>query len=348
MTKNVVKMTDEFFMKNSGMKTIFILSTDQTSLPGVVGVSEVLNVANILHGIQNPGSRVFDFKVVSKIFEPFELVPGLKTQFTNGLLPYEQADAVIAPGFLYQSMDQLLKKLEESGEEIAWIKRQYQGGAIIGGSCSGSVLLAETGLLQGKQATTSWWLGQLYKKRYKKIDLKIKQMLIESHGIYTAGASTSYLNLALSMVNTFAGKATALSCSKMMLIDMGRYFQAPYMDLYSIADHSDDVVFKAQHWMQDKFHQKIDFKELSQMFAVSYRTFIRRFKSATNETPTNYLQKVRIEAAKRLLETTNLNVETIMDSVGYTDLSSFIQLFKRLTEISPSGYRNQFSFAKKQ
>jgi len=163
------------------MKTILILSTDQTSLPGVVGISEVLNVANILHGIQNPGSRVFDFKVVSKIAEPFELVPGLKSHFTNGLLPYVQADAVIAPGFLYKSMSQLLEKLEESSEEIAWIKRQYQGGAIIGGSCSGSLLLAETGLLQGKEATTSWWLEQLYKKRYKGIDLKIKQMLIDSH-----------------------------------------------------------------------------------------------------------------------------------------------------------------------
>jgi len=330
------------------MKIILVLSIDQSSLPGIAGVSEVLNMANILHGIQNPGSCVFDFKVVSKIAEPFELVPGLKTQFTIGLSPYEQADAVIVPGFLYQSVSQLLEKLKESGDEIAWLKRQYQGGGIIGGSCSGSVLLAETGLLQGKEATTSWWLGQLFKKRYKGIDLKIKQLLIESQGIYTAGASTSYLNLALSMVSAFAGEATALSCSKMMLIDMGRHYQAPYMDLYSLTDHSDDVVFKAQHWMQEKFHQKIDFKELSQLFAVSYRTFIRRFKSATNETPTNYLQKVRIEAAKRLLETTNLNVETIMDSVGYTDLSSFIQLFKRLTEISPSGYRNQFSFAKNQ
>ncbi|MBU3914762.1 helix-turn-helix domain-containing protein [bacterium] len=331
------------------MKKIFLLAIDNTSVAGLSGALEIFNVANVLSNIQNPGdSPAFQCSVVTSETNQLELCRGLRVDLGMGIHPYEQADAIVTTGFLYQSIDHLVEKIDHSKRAINWIRKQYEYGAIIGASCSGTVLLAETGLLDGKTATTSWWLNNFFKKRYPKIELQIERLLVTNNRLYTGGSVTSYLNLVLGLIEKFAGKDLALSCSKMMLIDINRFSQAPFVMLQSILDHSDDIVIKAQYWINEHLQEKIDLRKLAKYCGITYRTLIRRFKSATDETPTLYIQKSRIEAAKRLLETTDLNLDSIMDRVGYFDPSSFSLLFKRLTQLTPREYRLRFSMNNRQ
>jgi transcriptional regulator GlxA family with amidase domain len=294
--------------------------------------------------IKSPGNpQPFDCSVISMETGSFPISPGLMCEFSKGLDIEERFDAIIFIGFIYQDINQLIKKIDSSKEAISWIRKQYSTGALIGASCSATLLLAETGLLDGKSATTSWWLNSFFKKRYPKIKLAIDELIVENERLICSGALTSYLNLVLCIIEKLTDKSLALSCSKMMLIDINRNSQAPYIMQQKLLDYSDDMVTKAQHWLYTNFQNKVDFKVLSDHLAVSYRTFIRRFKLATGETPSKYLQQLRIEASKDLLETTNLNLEAIIESVGYSDASSFSILFKRLTQLTPKEYRVRFS-----
>ncbi len=331
------------------MKKIFLLASDNTSVTGLSGALEIFNVANVLWGLQNPGDDpAFDCTVVAAQPNQPELCRGFKVNLSIGMNPYEQADAIVMTGFHYQNLDHLIEKIGHSKSTIHWIKKQYECGAVIAASCSDTVLLAETGLLNGKTATTSWWLKDFFKNRYPKIDIQIERLLVSNGRIFTAGAVTSYLNLVISLIEKFAGNDLALSCSKMTLIDINRFSQAPFVMLQSILDHSDDIIIKAQYWINEHLHEKFDLHELSDYLGITYRTLIRRFKSTTGETPTQYIQKTRIEAAKRLLETTTINLDAIMERVGYFDPSSFSRLFKRLTQLTPREYRLRFSMNNRQ
>jgi len=226
-----------------------------------------------LSNIQNPGEGpAFECSVVNADTDKFELCRGLRAELDVGIDPYEQANAIVATGFIYQSMDDLIEKIDQSGRVINWIRKQYENGASIGASCSGTMLLAETGLLDGKTATTSWWANDFFKKRYPKIELQIERLLVTNGRLYTGGSVTSYLNIILSLIEKFAGKELALSCSKMMLIDINRFYQAPFAMLQSILDHSDDIVTKAQYWINEHLQEKIDLFELAGHFwyYVSY------------------------------------------------------------------------------
>jgi transcriptional regulator GlxA family with amidase domain len=331
------------------MKKIILLANDESSIAGVSGALQIFNIANLLWNIENPGKDpVFDCSVVSSVKNRLEPCKGLQFELTQGMHPYEQADAVVTTGFIYQSVNHLLEKTDKEKTAIDWIRRQYDQGAVIGASCTGTVLLAETELLDGKTATTSWWLESLFRRRYPKIKLQIHRLIVENGRLITAGAVTSYANLVLSLIEKFVGKDLALSCSKIMLIDINKFSQGPFIMLQTLLEHSDEMVIKAQYWINEHLQRKFDLHELADYLAVSYRTLIRRFKSVTGDTPTRYLQKMRIEAAKRLLETTDLNLETIVERVGYLDPSSFSLLFKRLTQLTPREYRLQFSMNHRQ
>lgn len=328
------------------MKKIALLAIDGSSIPNIAGALHLFDIANVLWNIENPGAGpVFTCSVVSPERICESLCDGLKFELSNTIDPFCPVDAVVTTGFLYRDLDHLIEKVEGAKKAVDWIQRQYYQGAVIGASCSGTMLLAESKLLNGKPATTSWWLGNLFRTRYPGVKLNTGRLLVEDGRLISSGAITSYLNLVLFLIEKFAGKNLALSCSKMMLIDINKHFQAPYSVLQAVSDHSDNAVTKAQYWINEHFQKKFNSNELADHIAVSHRTLIRKFKAATGDTPIKYLQKVRVEAAKRLLETTDNNLETIMERVGYSDPSSFHLLFKRLTQLTPYEYRHQFSIA---
>jgi transcriptional regulator GlxA family with amidase domain len=328
------------------MKKIVLYANDLSSLAGVTGAQEIFNCANIIWGIENPGTDpIFECSVVSPEKSCQELCAGLNIEFATGLDHHEHADAVISTGFLYRDINQLIQKIDKSKAALNWLRRHYGEGTTIGASCSGTVLLAETGLLDEKRATTSWWLDGFFRTRYPRIELHIDRLLVDNGHLVTAGAMTSYIYLVLGLIERFYDKKLALSCAKVMLIDLNKNYQTPYAILQTIVRHPDDIVLKAQYWMNEHVHDTIDMHELADYLAVSYRTLLRRFKTATGDTPICYLQKARVEMAKHLLETTALNTETVMERVGYSDLSSFTLLFKRLTRLTPREYRDNFSIA---
>lgn len=330
------------------MKKIILFASDISSIPGLTGAVEVFNIANILWNLQHPGSEpIFQCSAVSleRIFQSF--CDGVTIEFNKALYPYEQADAVLTTGFVYQDLLYLIEKIQSLKKTKDWFQRQYDQGAAICATCSGTALLAETKLLDGKTATTSWWLEGLFRTRYPKVNVQIERLIIEDGRFITAGAVTSYLNLALYLIEKFADKSLALSCSKIILTDINKFYQAPYITLQTSMNHPDKMVEKGQYWIHGNFHKKIDIHILADNLAVSYRTLMRRFKEATGDSPVKYLQKVRIEAAKRLLETTDLNLESIIERVGYVDPSTFSVLFKKLTRLTPKEYRLRFSLRHK-
>ena len=325
------------------MKTVYILAYDASSIGPATSVIEIFNIANNLWQILCPDAGpIFECQIVSPIEGPQQIYPGLKFQFDQNFDTGGFADIVVIPGFVYKDIDDLLGKIGNAQKSVQWLLKQYYNGAIVGASCSGTVLLSETGLLNGKNATSSWWLESLFRTRYAEIHLKIDRLLVESGRLLTGGAGASYINLVLRLIDMFADKSLVSLCSKMLLIETNQCFQAPYMTLQADSISFDDVVSKAQAWIQTNLHRKIELQDLSEYLAISIRTLIRRFKTSTGDTPVKYIQKIRIETAKHLLETTDLNLDAIIERVGYADVSTFSLLFKRLTNLTPREYRQQF------
>lgn len=293
--------------------------------------------------MQSPGTPpMFELKIVAPDKISGTYCNGLDVSINNGLKPFEKADIVIAAGFIYRNIAELVEKVQNSEKSVNWLRRQYESEAIVCAACSGTVLLAEAKLLDNITTTTSWWLDDFYRKHYPKVKLNIDQMLVEHNRIITAGAATSFFNLIHAIIKKTAGSQLALTYSKMMLIDVNKRSQAQYAMHNPVFDHSDNMIANVQLYLNKHFQNKIDIKKMASHHAVSYRTFIRRFAKATGVSPTKYLQRIKIEAAKSLLETSDLNMDSIMERVGYSDPASFSQLFKKITQLTPTAYRKKF------
>jgi transcriptional regulator GlxA family with amidase domain len=223
------------------------------------------------------------------------------------------------------------------------LRRQHARGALLASYCTGSFILAEAGLLDGGVATTHWAKAKVFAKRYPEVDLRVSEILTEQNRILCSGAVTTSLNLALRLVEKFAGASVAAATGKMMLIDTNRVSQSSYASLPERDSHSEALVARAQRWMEKSLSQGFSLGELARHLAVSERTLNRRFKVAVGEAPLHYLQSLRVDVAKRLLETQGLKVDAVSERVGYADLSTFRRLFKRETGLSPREYQRRFS-----
>ncbi len=216
-------------------------------------------------------------------------------------------------------------------------------GATIATVCTGSFILAETGLLNGKRATTNWQFARMFKKKYPLVRLEPDQALVQDGNIITTGAVTSVYGLILNIIKEIATPSLAALVSKALLIEGGRTEQTPYM-LYSPSkSHGDDQVLEAQNYIEKKFAQITSMDDVAKEVGVSPRNLIRRFKKATGDPPLKYLQQIRIQKAKEKLETTKDTVDEITWAVGYKDISSFGRLFKQYTQLSPRTYREKFA-----
>ncbi|MFQ5617299.1 MAG: GlxA family transcriptional regulator [Anaerolineales bacterium] len=322
-----------------------VLVFDDCYASGVTGPIDVFHIANQLwvhhHGAGEP---LFRWRLVSPDGASVRTSTGLRLEVDGSLEDGSGADAVWVPGSHYESDEQMLALIERLRRSVhQWLQQQYEEGAVLAANCNGAFLLAATGLLENRRSTTSWWLARLFREQYPNVDLRPRELITEDDRLLCAGAVTAHLNLALRLVERYAGQHLALLCARTMLIDANRMSQAPYMMLQTHLKHADDLVLQAQSWMQDHLQQTFNLHDIAGELNVSQRTFIRRFKRATGETPIGYLQNLRIETAKRLLESTVLSLEEIIARVGYTDTSSFRRLFKRQTQLSPREYRKQFS-----
>ncbi len=226
--------------------------------------------------------------------------------------------------------------------EIAWLTEQGRAGRAIASNCTGAFLLAEAGLLDGREATTHWGFSDLLRQRYPAIVCRPEQLVTVDGPVACAGGGMAWFDLGVFMVERYAGAQTARELAKAFVVDAGRRSQAPYTALQTRRYHQDQTILELQAWLDANHRRPVSSADLCRISGLSGRSLLRRFKSATGDTPRNYLQLLRIEAARELLETTSDSVETITQQVGYDDVSSFTRLFKRFTGLPPSDYRSRF------
>lgn len=227
---------------------------------------------------------------------------------------------------------------------IPWIRDQrIQHGAEVASLCGGAFLLAATGLLNGKRASTHWTAHDAFRARFPQVELVPEKIIVDEDGIYTSGGAYSFLNLLLHLVQKYNGRETAIWCAKMFEIEFDRSSQSPFIIFQGQKDHADETIREAQDYIEANYHDKLSIDSLSERFATSRRNFVRRFKKATANTPLEYIQRVKIEAAKKQLESSTRNISEVMYDVGYNDQKAFRNIFRKVTGLSPHAYRMKYN-----
>ena len=226
---------------------------------------------------------------------------------------------------------------------IPWIIEQYAGGAEVAGLCVGTFILASTGLLNGKKCSTHWVAADEFRIMFPDIELMPEKIITDESGLYSSGGAYSHLNLILYLIEKYAGRQMAVLCSKLYEIDIDRKSQSPFIMFRSLKDHTDEPIKNAQVFIENNFQDRITVDQLASMFALGRRNLERRFKKATANSVVEYIQRVKIEAAKLSLESSRENVNEVMYNVGYSDPKAFRVTFKKFTGLSPVQYRNKYN-----
>lgn len=321
------------------MKHISILVLKgQTSLVNIEGSHQILSIVNQF--LSQMGSvPLFKVQLVGLSKETRQ-ASGLFTINPDALVhEVKKTDLIIIPAIHGEQSG----VLEENKAFIPWIIQQYKAGAEIASLCIGAYFLAATGLLNGKQCATHWQHANQFRKMFPEVDLVDDKIMTEKDGIYTSGGAYSYLNLLLHLIEKYAGRDIAVLTSKAFMIDINKTSQSPFIIFEGQKSHEDETVKKAQEFIEGNFQDRITVDQLSDMLAISRRSFERRFKKATCNTITEYIQRVKIEAAKKSLETSRKNVNEVMFDVGYSDTKAFRTVFKKITGLSPIEYRNKYN-----
>lgn len=251
----------------------------------------------------------------------------------------KKTDLVIIPAI----DGDLVQAIDNNKEYLPWITDQYRKGAEVASLCVGAFLLASTGLVNGRKCATHWMAENLFRQMFPEVDLVTEKIITDEKGIYSSGGAFSYLNLILYLIEKFAGRPMAILSAKVFAIEMERQSQSSFMIFRGQKDHEDETIKKAQEFIENNFQEKITVDQLASMLALGRRNLERRFKKATANTVVEYIQRVKIEAAKQSLESSRENVNEVMYKVGYTDNKAFRTVFTRITGLSPLQYRNKYN-----
>jgi len=223
-----------------------------------------------------------------------------------------------------------------------WIVQQYGAGAEVAGLCVGSFCLAATGLLNGRKCAIHWASADTFKQMYPAVQVITDKIITDEQAIYTSGGGYSFLNLLLYIIEKHLGRELSILASKMFQIDYERKEQTPFAIFVGQKQHGDSTVVNAQEFIEANYQEKISVDELSERNNIGRRTFERRFKKSTGNSINEYIQRVRVEAAKRQLEAGKKTINEVIYEVGYSDLNAFRTVFKKYTGLSPIDYRNKY------
>jgi transcriptional regulator GlxA family with amidase domain len=251
----------------------------------------------------------------------------------------EKTDLIIIPAL----QGDLKKAVALNQDFVPWIIKQYAKGAEVASLCVGAFLLASTGLLKGKKCTTHWTAAGSFIKMFPDVHLVPTRIITDENGLYSSGGAYSFLNLLLYLIEKYAGRNMAIQSAKIFEIEIDRDSQSEFIIFNGQKEHGDEPVIQAQTFIEKNFREKITVDQLARMFALSRRNLERRFKKATTNSVVEYIQRVKIEAAKINLESSRENVNEVMYNVGYTDPKTFRIIFKKFTGLSPVEYRNKYS-----
>ncbi|HMR92415.1 MAG TPA: helix-turn-helix domain-containing protein [Chitinophagaceae bacterium] len=321
------------------MKHISILiPKGASSLSNIEGTLQIFSEANNLAEHMGKGP-LFKIELVGLEKENVQRGGLFSIQPNSLISDVNKTDLIIIPA-LFGDLQQSIGNNEAF---IPWILDQYRDGAEVASFCIGAFFLARTGLLDGKPCTTHWRYVNEFRQMYPQADIVDDKIMTEVDGIYTSGGAYSYLNLVIYLIEKYAGRDVAIAIAKAFMIDIDRISQSPFIIFSGQKSHADEPVKQAQEFIEKHYHEKITVDQLASMFAVGRRSLERRFKSATANTVMEYLQRVKVEAAKKGLETGRKSVNEVMYDVGYVDVKAFRSVFKKVTGLSPVEYRNKYN-----
>ncbi|POY36995.1 AraC family transcriptional regulator [Solitalea longa] len=321
------------------MKHISILIPEGTSsLSNIDGSYQIFSEVNNLLTSQGK-EAMFNIQLVG-LSKASTQRNGTFTIVPNYLInEVPKTDLIIIPAMFGE-----ISTVHEMNKEfIPWILDQYRKGAEVVSLCIAAFFLASTGLLNGKRCATHWKFANEFRAMYPEAILMDDKIMTEDHGIYTSGGAFSYLNLLVYLVEKFAGREIAIIIAKAFMIDIDRASQSPFIIFQGQKMHEDEPVKKAQDYIETNFHEKITVDELADMLAIGRRSLERRFKKATCNTVTEYIQRVKIEAAKKDFESSRKNINEVMYEVGYSDTKAFRTTFKKITGLSPIDYKHKYN-----
>lgn len=321
------------------MKQLVIIVPDgDNNVSSITGTYEIFNKANE-YWKQRHNKGVFRIQLAG-VSKKVDYSDGLFTvkPHTN-IHELASIDLIVIPSLNHNYQ----QSVKENPELITWIREQYKTGAEVATICTGAFLLAASGLLDGKSCSTHWSVADKFRNMFPKVNVQCDRLITDEQGIYTNGGAYSFLNLVIYLIEKYYDRPTAIYCAKVFQVEMDRNSQSGFAIFAAQKVHDDDIVMKAQAYIEDKLDEKISVEYLSRRFAVGRRNFDRRFIRATGNTPGEYAQRVKIESAKKAMETSRKTVNEIMYDVGYSDAKAFRQVFKKITGMSPLEYRNRYN-----
>lgn len=321
------------------MKRLIILVPDgENNLSSIVGAYKIFTRANQFRK-RNGKREVFSIQLAG-LSGQIDFYDGLfSVRPHTHISAVRRADLVIVPS-LNHNYRQAIKGNDEL---IGWLRERYRKGTEIASICTGAFLLATAGLLQGRICSTHWSAAEDFKSLFPDIRLETDKLITDENGIYTNGGAYSFLNLILYLVEKYYDRETAVFCSKVFQIDIDRQTQSAFTIFTGQKQHGDEVVKEVQAYMEKNLQEKITVSELSHRFAISRRNFDRRFIKATGNTPLEYVQRVKMESAKKALENTRKTIGEVMYEVGYSDNKAFREVFRKITGMSPLEYRERYN-----
>lgn len=319
------------------MKKVSILVPETAVIEAVADPHYLFNAVNMfLASMEKP--PLFHVQLVAP--ERNIKLQNLYTVHADAVLDeVEHTDLVVIPAL----SGDMKAAVEMNRRLLPWIIAQHSKGAEVASLCVGAFLLASTGLLSGKKCSTHWGFTNEFRSMYPDVEVVDGSIITEEQRIYSSGGANSYWNLLLYLVEKYTDRDTAILASKYFAIDIDRESQSAFTMFKGQKEHTDEEILKAQQYIEDNYTEKISVDQLAEMLLIGKRTFVRRFKKATNNTVIEYAQRVKIEAAKRSFESSRKNITEVMYDVGYTDTKTFRIIFKKITGLTPIEYRNKYN-----
>jgi transcriptional regulator GlxA family with amidase domain len=320
------------------MKQVTFLIADGILKPSCLfNAIEVFQKANEFLEL-NTGGPYYDIRLAgTNLKQP--LGSGLFSLKVESLKTADKADLIILPSFAEQD-DFAIRK---SRKLLDWVIDQYQAGAEVASLCTGTFLLAATGLLEGKPCATHWKAEAYFRQLFPALKLHTNRIVTDNQGVYTAGGAISSLNLVLYIIEKYNGRETALYCARVLQIDIDRNSQSPFMLFEGLKSHKDEVIRNVQDFIEQHISDRLTVEQLASQSAMDRINFTRRFKKATQLSPGDYIQRIKVESAKRFFESTRMQINEVMYEVGYGDIKAFRQTFKKIAGMTPGDYRNKFN-----
>jgi len=328
-----------YLYEKENMKHLtIIIPNGENNLSSIVGAYKIFTRANA-YWKETGKNELFAIQLagISKTVDFYEGLFTVKPHVDVSAV--KKTDLIIIPS-LNHNYEQAVAN---NHELIDWIAKQYRNGSEIATICTGAFMLASSGLLDGKSCSTHWAVTDHFRSMFPNVNLKTDRLITDENGIYTNGGAYSFLNLMIYLVEKYYDRQTAIFCAKVFQIEIERQSQSEFIIFKGQKSHGDEMIKRAQDYIEKNLQEKISIEHLSSKFSVGRRNFDRRFIKATGNTPVEYSQRVKIESAKKAFENSRKTINEVMYEVGYSDVKAFREVFRKITGMSPIEYKGKYN-----